>query len=523
MQAHVVFGPVTTTATHAPSSTGPALHWSPRLWGALFLLCGVLFLDGLDLSMVGVALPSIRASLGMSTESLQWVLSGYVLGYGGFLLLGGRTADLIGRRRTLLIALSVFTVASLLGGLVNDPALLIAARFIKGMSAAFTAPASLSMITTTFREGEQRNKALSIYTAFGASGFSSGLILGGLMTEVGWRWTFLLPVPIAAGIVLAGLRLFPRDNGPELQHRSYDILGALVSTAALLLLVYTVTSAPQVGWASARTLGSFALSAALIAAFVVIERRVKHPLLRLGIFRNRSVISSNVVAMTVFGAYSAFQFIVTLYMQSLLHWSPIEMALALLPMGVIVAFGGSRVGGLVNRIGAPRVVLLGLTSFVIGYVLFLRISEHPNYAATILPSMLLLGIGFALAFPALNIQATNGVSDAEQGLASGLVQTAFQVGGAIALAVITAVITAGSGSGTGIGQILGAYRSGLTVATGIAAAGFVAAVALGALSSKYNKVGEISEPGTEAVEPASSRTDLDAEAARLATESEATV
>ena len=472
--------------------------------------------------MVGVALPSIRTSLGMSTESLQWVLSGYVLGYGGFLLLGGRTADLIGRRRTLLIALSVFTVASLLGGVVNDPALLIGARFIKGMSAAFTAPASLSMITTTFREGEQRNKALSIYTAFGASGFSSGLILGGLMTEVGWRWTFLLPVPIAAGIVLAGLRLFPRDNGPEVQHRSYDVLGALVSTAALLLLVYTVTSAPDAGWASARTLGGFALSAVLIAAFVVIERRVKHPLLRLGIFRNRSVISSNVVAMTVFGAYSGFQFIVTLYMQSLLGWSPIEMALALLPLGVIVAFGGSRVGGLVNRIGAPRVVLMGLLSFVVGYVLFLRIGEHPNYATTILPSMLLLGIGFALAFPALNIQATNGVADSEQGLASGLVQTAFQVGGAIALAVVTAVITAGSGAATGTAQVLGAYRSGLIVATGIAAAGFVVAIALGALRSRYNKAGEVDELTGAPIEEEGDEA-LAAEAARLAAESEAIV
>ena len=522
MHLHVAFDLVTTTATHASSSTGPATRWSPRLWGALFLLCGVLFLDGLDLSMVGVALPSIRSSLGMSTESLQWVLSGYVLGYGGFLLLGGRTADLIGRRKTLLIALSVFTVASLLGGLVNDPALLIGARFIKGMSAAFTAPASLSMITTTFHEGEQRNKALSIYTAFGASGFSSGLILGGLMTEVGWRWTFLLPVPIAAGIVLAGLRLFPRDSadsGPELAHRSYDVLGALVSTAALLLLVYTVTSAPDAGWASARTLGGFALSAVLIAAFVVIERRVRHPLLRLGIFRNRSVISSNLVAMTVFGAYSGFQFIVTLYMQSLLRWSPIEMALAMLPLGLIVAFGGSRVGGLVSRIGAPRVVLLGLLSFVIGYVLFLRINEHPNYAATILPSMLLLGIGFALAFPALNIQATNGVSDSEQGLASGLVQTAFQVGGAIALAVITAVITAGGSASTGTAGILGAYRSGLTVATGIAAAGFVVAVALGALRSRYNKVGEVvAEPVV--IEDGES---IEEEAARLAADSGANV
>jgi predicted MFS family arabinose efflux permease len=261
----------------------------------------------------------------------------------------------------------------------------------------------------------------------------------------------------------------------------------------------------------------------LIAAFIVIERRVKHPLLRLGIFRNRSVISSNVVAMTVFGAYSGFQFIGTLYMQSLLRWSPLTMALAFLPLGVIVAFGGSRVGGLVNRIGAPRVVLLGLLSFTAGYILFLRINEHPNYLTTILPSMLLLGIGFALAFPALNIQATNGVSDSEQGLASGLVQTAFQVGGAIALAVITAVITAGGGAASSAGQVLGGYRAGLTVAAGIAAAGFVIAVALGALRSRYNKVGEVATDELAELESASSSESVEEEAARLAAASEATV
>jgi len=478
------------------------VRWSPRLWGALILLCGVLFLDGLDLSMVGVALPSIRVQLGMSTESLQWVVSGYILGYGGFLLLGGRTADLLGRRRVLLVALAVFTGASLLGGVVNDPALLIGARFLKGMAAAFTAPASLSMITTTFPEGPLRNRALSIYTAFGASGFSSGLILGGLMTEVGWRWTFLLPVPIAAAIVVAGSRLFPKDTGPTAEHRSYDIPGALVSTAALLLLVYTVTTAPNVGWASARTLGSFALAAVLVGAFVLIERRVKHPLLRLGIFRNRSVVSSNLVAMAVFGSYSGFQFIGTLYMQSLLHWSPLTMAVAYLPLGVIVAFGGSRVGALVNRVGPPRVVVAGLVCFVAGYALFLRISAHPNYVTTILPSMLLLGLGFALAFPALNIQATNGVSDDEQGLASGLVQTAFQVGGAIALAVVTAVITVGSGTGTNVGQVLGAYQSGLTVATGIAAGGFVLAVVFGGLRRLRNtdEAATDEAPGSEEAE-----------------------
>jgi MFS family permease len=468
--------PDTTDSTAAPG----ALRWPASLWGALILLCGVLFLDGLDVSMVGVALPSIRSQLDMSTSGLQWVVSGYVLGYGGFLLLGGRTADLLGRRRVLLVALAVFTVASLFGGLVDNATLLIVARFVKGMAAAFTAPAGLSIITTTFPEGPARNRALSIYTACGASGFSSGLILGGLMTEVGWRWTFLLPVPIALIVLILGIRLIPHGGRSTDGGRGYDLLGAVVSTAALLLLVFTVVSASTVGWASPRTLGSFVVVVALVAAFVVIENRVAYPLLRLGILRNRSVVAANLAAMVVFGSYVGFQFIGTLYMQSLLGWSPLTMALAFLPAGLLVAFGGPRTGALVNRFGAARVVVAGLVSFVAGYALFLRISSTPDYPLMILPSMLLIGIGFALAFPALNIQATNGVRDHEQGLASGLVQTAFQVGGAITLAVVTAVISAAT-IGTAPRQVLSGYHPALVLVTGVALAGVVATIALGGL------------------------------------------
>ena len=477
---------MTSTATpsldSAPVPAPAAFAWSSRLWAALILLCGVLFLDGLDVSMVGVALPSIRTQLGMSTSALQWVVSGYVLGYGGFLLLGGRTADLLGRLRVLLGALGVFTVASLLGGLVDNAALLIAARFVKGMAAAFTAPAGLSIITTTFPEGPARNRALSIYTACGASGFSSGLILGGLMTEVGWRWNFLLPVPIALAVLLVGIKLIP-DGGRHEGARHYDIVGAVVSTAALLLLVFTVVSAPQVGWGAPRTLVSFVLVAVLLTAFVLVERRVAHPLLRLGILRNRSVIAADIAAMVMFGSYIGFQFIGTLYLQSMLGWSPLAMALAFLPAGLIVAFGGPRAGALVNRFGAERVVTAGLTSLALGYALFLRIDVHPNYPLLILPSMLLLGLGFALAFPALNIQATSGVADDEQGLASGLVQTAFQVGGAITLAVVTVVIGVNT-HGTTPDAVLAGYRPGLVLVLGVALVGVAATALLGGLRRK---------------------------------------
>ena len=229
----------------APAHAAVTQRWSPGLWAILIVLCGALFLDALDVSMVGVALPDIRASLGLSTSSLQWVVSGYVLGYGGLLLLGGRAADLLGRRRVFLAALALFAVASLLGGLVSSPALLIGARFVKGIAAAFTAPAGLSLLTTTFHEGPMRNRAISIYSAFGASGFSLGLVLSGLLTEVSWRWTLLVPAPVALLTLIAAVKVVPRGERAVRGGRRFDIPGAVTVTGAMLLLVYTVVSAQQ--------------------------------------------------------------------------------------------------------------------------------------------------------------------------------------------------------------------------------------------------------------------------------------
>jgi MFS family permease len=456
-------------AEPAPDEQG----WDARLWGVLVLLCGVLFLDGLDVSMVGVALPSIREDLGLSTSQLQWIVSGYVLGYGGLLLLGGRAADLLGRRRVLLSALTVFTGASLLGGLVSDGSLLVATRFLKGASAAFTAPASLSMITTTFPEGYCRNRALSIYTACGASGFSLGLIFGGLLTEVGWRYTFLLPVPVAAAILIAGPRLLEKDGPLKVDRRGFDVAGALAVTVGMLLLVRTVVRAPDVGWGSGETLISFAIAVALLSAFVAIERRAAQPLVRLGILRSASLRRANLGAMAVFGAYVGFQFVATLYMQTLLGWSALAMAFAFLPAGLIVAFGAPRIGALADRFGTERIIVVGGIAFVIGYALFLRIDESSTYAAVMLPTMLLLGTGFALTFPSLNIQATAGVANEEQGLASGLVSTSFQVGGAVVLAVVSAIVTSQTGSATDAASLLDGYRPAIAVVTLVAALGLL--------------------------------------------------
>ncbi len=459
------------TSEHATPAAGRDGRWTPRLWGALLVLCIVLFLDGLDVSMVGVALPSIQTDLHLTTSTLQWVVSGYVLGYGSLLLLGGRTADLLGRRRVLLTALAVFAAASLLGGLVDNGTLLIATRFVKGVAAAFTAPAGLSILTTTFPEGPVRNRALGIYTVFGASGFSSGLILGGLLSEINWRATFLLPAPIAVLALLAGVRFLPKHS--ERAPGGHDVLGALTSTGALLLFVFTVVNAPVAGWASVRTLASFVGVALLAAAFVWVERTVAHPLVRLGIFRSGSLVRANLSAIAVFGAYASFQFVVALYLQGVLGWSPLKMALALLPTGLIVATSGPAIGRLITRYGTARLIAVGMVAFVLAYTLFLRVNAEPRFLSVILPTGLLIGIGFALCFSSLNVQATGGVADDEQGLASGLVQTSFQVGGALVLAVTGAIV---GGGVVRPGHVPHVFYPALAVVAGVSALGLLVAL-----------------------------------------------
>lgn len=458
-----------TSPLNTPASDG---RWTPRLWGTLLVLCAAMFLDALDVSMVGVALPSIGSELGLSTSTLQWIVSGYILGYGGLLLLGGRTADLLGRRQVFLVALGVFALASLLGGLVDSGPLLIASRFIKGLSAAFTAPAGLSIITTTFAEGPLRNRALSIYTTCAATGFSMGLVLSGLLTEASWRLTMLLPAPVAVLALVAGLKLLPRSER-EKDHNGYDIPGAILGTASMLLLVFTVVQAPEVGWVSARTLLSFLAVAALLTVFVRVEQRSAGPLVRLGVLRSGNQIRAQLGALTLFGSYVGFQFLVSIYMQSLLGWSALHTALAFLPAGAVVALSATKMGAIVDRFGTQRLIVAGFALMIIGYALFLRVSLDPSYATLILPSMLLIGGAFALVFPSLNIQATNGVDDHEQGMVSGLLNTSVQVGGAIFLAVVTAVATAGTPDNPSPQAVLDAYRPGLIVVTGIALAGLL--------------------------------------------------
>lgn len=465
-----------TTLERTAEPIAAAVRWTRAQWLLLMVVCTVLALDGLDVSMVGVALPSIGHELSLDTGTLQWIVSAYVLGYGSLLLLGGRLADLLGRRRIFLIALSVFAAASLLGGLVNDPAILIATRFVKGLAAAFTAPTGFSIITTNFAEGRERNKALSIFTTFGASGFSLGLVVGGLMTSLSWRWTFLVSVPIAVLVVILGYRFIPRDT-PDAKGGGHDIWGAVTLALGMLGLVYTLVSAPEQGWGSVATIAGFAVSAAVLAAFAVIENKVRHPLIRFGILREGWVARANLSAIGLFGSYLSFQFIVTLFLQSVLGWSPLGMALALLPAGLIVATSAPFADRLINAFGATPLILTGLVSLGLGYVLFLRVGTTPSYALDILPSIILLGIGFALAFPSINVQATAGIKDSEQGLAAGLIQTSTQVGAALVLAVTTAVVSGGHSGGAAptAAAMLDQYRPGLMLSAAVAIAALLVA------------------------------------------------
>ncbi|PRY59276.1 MFS transporter [Knoellia remsis] len=420
--------------------------WTSRVWLLVFVLGAVLFLDGLDLSMIGVALPETRAALDLDPSAAQWLISGYILGYGGFLLLGGRACDLIGRRQVFLAAVLVFGVASVVSALVDVGSLVVLLRFVKGVAAAFTVPAGLSIITTTFAEGAARNRAFSIYTVCGASGFSLGLVAGGLLTEISWRAALFFPGPVALALFALGWKVIPHSVSDAFSLRRVDVAGALTSTLALLLLVLTVVRAPEAGWGAPVSLAGFAGAALLMTAFVVIELRHPHPLVRLGILRSPELVHANLAGLVMFGGYAAFQFLVSLYLQEQLGWSAIGMALGFLPAGLIVLGSALRIDRLLNRADTRVLVAAGLTSFSLAYGWFLLARPEQSYVRFLLPTMVLLGIGFAILFPAVNAQATAGVADHEQGLASGLLNTFIQVGGALMIAVVTA-ITATAGAG----------------------------------------------------------------------------
>ncbi|MER6951799.1 MFS transporter [Nonomuraea sp. NPDC000554] len=413
-------------------------HMSGRAWSVLLVLCAAIFLEGIDIAMLNVALPSIRADLGLSTGMLSGVVSAYVLGYGGFMLLGGRTADLLGRRRMFLLWLAVFLVFSGLGGLATEGWMLLVARFVTGVASAFMAPAGLSLVTGAFPEGPQRTKALGVYAGTAAGGFSLGLVAGGLLTSLGWRWVFFAPVILSAVILAAAVALIRDAAAPERPAGGFDLAGAFSVTGAMLLLVYGVVRLehPDNGWAG--TAGVFAAGLALLAVFVAVERRSANPLVRLGILRSGPLVRANLGALLFVGSFAGFQFLATLYLQELRGWSTMQTGLAMLLIGLDTVLAPTLTPRLVNRFGNVPVLFVGVVLAALAYVLFLPLGLDWTYTA-MLPTMLLLGLAFSLAYGPLTMAATEGVAEHEQGLASGLLYTAIQFGTAIGLSAVTAV------------------------------------------------------------------------------------
>jgi EmrB/QacA subfamily drug resistance transporter len=420
------------------TSTGP-VRWRARQWILLFIFSGAIMLDGLENSMIAVAIPEIQRTFGVSAAVAQWVPGAYILAFGAFLLLGGRCADLFGRRRVFVIGMAVFATVSLLGAFADDVVLIIMSRFIKGVAAGFTAPAAMSLLATTFPEGAQRNKAFGIFNMFEASGYSSGLLVGGLLAAVNWRATFILPSVVAVLLMVGALRFLPADP-PRTQRVRLDVGGALTLLSGMMLLVFTVVTAPEVGWVSARTVAGFALSVLLLAAFVSIERRVRDPLVRLDLFRNRNLVAANVSSFLLYGGAMAFQFVLAIYLQNLNGWEPWHMSFVLLPAGLMVVAIGPKLGDLMSRFGVNKVLMVGLVSFIPGYLLLLRIGPEPDLWTVLLPVSVIWGFGFALSLSALMVAGTNGVPDEDQGLAAGMLNSSLQVGGAFGLAIVTAVI-----------------------------------------------------------------------------------
>lgn len=451
-----------------------------RAWSVLLVLAGAVFLEGIDVAMLNVALPSIRADLGLSTGMLSGVVSAYVLGYGGFMLLGGRAADLLGRRRMFLTWLTVFLLFSGLGGLATEGWMLLVARFVTGVAAAFMAPAGLALVTGNFPEGPQRTKALGVYAGTAAGGFSLGLVAGGLLASIGWRWVFFAPVALSALLLAAAIPLV-KESGERVRG-SFDLAGALTGTGAMILLVYGVVRLEDPA-GGAVTLAVLAAGLLLLTAFVLIERRSPDPLVRLDVLRSWPLVRANLGALLFLASFAGFQFLATLYLQEVRGWSSLQTGLAMLVIGIDTILAPTVTPRLVGRFGNARVLFAGMVLAALAYALFLPVGADWAYAA-MLPTMLLLGLAFSLAYGPLTMAATEGVAEERQGLAGGLLYTAIQFGTALGLSAVTAVNVAALGGDAATG--LESVRTALAVP--------VAAAVLAVLVTAFGLRARAAEP-----------------------------
>src|SRR3954468_717051 len=416
---------------------------SRKTW-TLILCCAAQFMVILDVSIVNVALPSIRRDLGFSAVELQWVVNAYTLAFAGFLLLGGRAADLLGRRRVFVFGLALFSLASLAGGLSSSQGMLVAARAAQGLGGAVVAPATLAVLTTAFAEGHERNRALSAWGAMGAAGGAAGALLGGLLTQgLGWEWIFFVNVPIGLGIALGARRFVDEGRPSQAQRRYFDVAGAITVTAGLVVLTYGIVRTDVNGWGSAKTLATLGAGLALLAVFLVIEGRLsRRPLVPLRIFSSRMLAGANIVVFLLGASVFAMWYFVSLYMQQVLGYTPIEAGLAFLPMTAMIIIGSATAGKLTRRAGAGPVLPVGMGLQAAGMALFSGISANGSYLGDILIPSILVSTGIGLSFVPVTIAAMSGARASEAGLASGLVNTSRQVGGSLGLAILATVASA---------------------------------------------------------------------------------
>jgi EmrB/QacA subfamily drug resistance transporter len=477
---------------------------SRKRWFALALIVTAQFMVVLDVAIVNVALPSIKTDLNFSQESLQWVITAYSIFFGGALLLGGRLADLLGRRRLFVAGILLFTVSSLLDGLAWSEASLIVFRSLQGLGAALVSPAALSMLTTLFREGRERNKALGIWGAVSGSGGAAGVLLGGALTSAfSWSWIFFINVPVGV-LVLALSPVLLRESRADLDHRYFDSAGAASITGGLMVLVYAMTRATQHGWANAETIGLLVAAAVLIVSFVVIELRSKAPLLPMRIFRLRSLTAANVSGLLLGGAIFAQFFLLTLYMQQVLHYSALKTGVAYIALTLTIIVFSGVAQALVTRLGVRRVLTTGMLLSAAGLILYAQLPVDGQYFWDLFPAFLLSGIGLALAFVPMSIGALTGVTSADAGIASGLINTSQQVGGAIGVAVATTIATTltanyvdvhPGASALGGGALTHGFQAAFYVLAGIAVFGAVVAAVF---TESHSRVAE-AEPAEDAV------------------------
>jgi EmrB/QacA subfamily drug resistance transporter len=417
----------------------PQTRAETNRWLVLVIVCLAQFMVILDATIVNVALPSIQTGLHFSNADLQWVINSYTLMFGGFLLLGGRAADLFGRRRLFILGVAVFSIASLINGLATSSEMLIIGRGLQGLGGALVSPAALSIITTTFAEGSDRTKALGVWSAIAAGGAAVGLLLGGVLTDLlSWEWVFYVNVPVGLGAIALALRNVP-ESLAEKRPDTVDLAGAISVTSGLVILVYAIVKAQVWGWTSGSTLGLGALAVALLASFVVIEQRSKAPLVRLGIFRNRSLTGADTAMVLVVSGMFAMFFFATLYVQQVLGYSPLKAGLAFLPVtaGIMLGAGLAQKG--IQVLGPRLQVVVGIVLAASGMFYLSALPWNGSYAADLLPGLLLIAVGMGLTFVPITLMATTGVADSDAGLASGLLNTAQQVGGALGLAVLSTV------------------------------------------------------------------------------------